>query len=97
MASAFIPLEAALERLFLNLLPTLITDFDAGLYAALISLEITCAILVALEWRSGRVRWPMPALLGYYLVMHVTATPVALSASFQRFCAWIALTGPLGT
>ena len=35
-ASAFIPLEAALERLFVNGLPSLIPDFDAALYASLI-------------------------------------------------------------
>ena len=41
-ASAFIPLEAALERLFVNHLPSVIPDFDAALYAALISLEVAC-------------------------------------------------------
>lgn len=92
-ASAFIPLEAALERLFVNHLPSVIPDFDAALYAALISLEVACAVIVYGEWRSGRVRWPMPTLLAYYLVMHVTATPVASSASFQRFSNWVAIVG----
>jgi len=92
-ASALIPLEAALERLFVNLLPGLVPDFDAALYAALLSLEFTCAAFILVEWRSGRVRWPMPLLLGYYLVMHVTATPVATSERFQAFSNWVAMVG----
>jgi uncharacterized membrane protein len=92
-ASAFIPLEAALERLFLNTMPFLVSDFDAALYAALIFLEVACAAIVAVEWRSGRVRWPMPVLLGYYLLMHVTATPVAANREFQRFSNWYATVG----
>ena len=95
-ASAFIPLEAALERLFVNLLPSLIPDFDAALYASLIFLELTCAIIVLLEWRSGRVRWPMPVLLGYYLFMHVTATPLATSQAFQSFSNWFGMAGRSG-
>lgn len=92
-ASAFIPLEAALERLFVNHMPWLTPDFDAALYAALGCLEVACAAIIAWEWRSGRVRWPMPALLAYYLVMHVTATPVAMNARFQRFSDWVGSVG----
>ncbi len=92
-ASAFIPLEAALERVFVNLWPSLAPDFDAALYASLIVLEVTCAAIVWLEWRSGRVRWPMPLLLGYYLLMHVTLTPVAASQGFQRFSNWFGMAG----
>jgi hypothetical protein len=61
------------------------------------SLEVTCAALAVLEWRSGRVRWPMPALLGYYLVMHVTLTPLATSTGFQRFSDWFAMVGRAGS
>lgn len=94
MASAFIPLEAALERVFVNLFPSVAPDFDAALYAALISLEVACAAIVWWEWRSGRVRWPMPVLLAYYLFMHATATPLATSPSFQEFSDWL---GKLGS
>jgi hypothetical protein len=96
VASAFIPLEAALERLFVNLLPSLVPDFDAALYAALIFLEVTCAAIVFLEWRSGRVCWPIPALLGYYLSMHATLTPLATSRGFQSFSDWFARAGRSG-
>lgn len=97
IASAFIPLEAALERVFVYGLPSLVPDFDAALYASLISLELACAALVVMEWRSGRVRWPIPTLLGYYLVMHVTLTPLATSSWFQRFSNWIAMVGRAGS
>lgn len=92
-ASAFIPLEAALERLYVNYLPSMVPDFDAALYAALITLEVIIATIVAMEWRSGRIRWPMPTLLAYYLVMHVSATPVAKTESFQAFSNWFAVVG----
>jgi hypothetical protein len=95
-ASAFIPLEAALERLFVNLLPSLVPDFDAALYASLTFLEVTCAFIVLAEWRSGRVRWPIPALLGYYLLMHVTLTPLATSRGFQAFSDWFGMVGRPG-
>ena len=96
IASAFIPLEAALERLFVNLWPSLVPDFDAALYASLIVLEVTCAAIVFLEWRSGRVCWPIPALLGYYLSMHATLTPLATSRGFQSFSDWFAMAGRSG-
>lgn len=96
VASAFIPLEAALERVFVNGLPSLVPDFDVALYASLISLEIACAALIVWEWRSGRIRWPIPTLLGYYLVMHVTLTPLATSRGFQHFSDWLAMTGRAG-
>jgi uncharacterized membrane protein len=95
-ASALIPLEAALERFFLNVLPRLVPDFDAALYASLIFLEVTCVAIICLEWRSGRVRWPMPALLAYYLLMHVTMTPLATSEYFQSFSDWFAIAGRSG-
>ena len=92
-ASALIPLEAALERVFVNLWPSLAPDFDTALYASLVSLEVVCAAIVWFEWRSGRVRWPMPVLLGYYLVMHATLTPLASSPGFQRFSNWFGTAG----
>jgi hypothetical protein len=97
IASAFIPLEAALERVFVNLFPSLVPNFDAALYASLMFLEVACAIIVLVEWRSGRVRWPIPVLLGYYLFMHVTLTPLATSRGFQEFSNWFGMAGRSGT
>ncbi len=97
IASAFIPLEAALERVFVNGVPALVPDFDAALYASLMSLELACAALTLWEWRAGRVRWPIPTLLGYYVLMHLTSTPVATSPGFQRFSDWFALVGRAGS
>lgn len=91
--TALIPLEAALERLWMNVFPALIPDFGAGLYAALFTMEAFCVGIVAAEWRSGRVRWPLPALLAYYLAMHIFATPIASQPGFQQFCSWFAQLG----
>jgi uncharacterized membrane protein len=95
-ASALIPLEAALERLFVNALPWLVPNFSAGLYASLFFLEAVCLAIIFWEWRSGRIRWPMPVLFGYYLLMHVTMTPVASSEIFQNFTDWFAMIGRSG-
>ena len=89
--SAIIPLEAANERT--AILIGLVPDFSVALYAALFSVELICGALILAEWRFGRVRWPVPLLLGYYLVMHVIATPVALSPGFQAFSLWYARIG----
>jgi hypothetical protein len=85
--TALIPLEAAIERLLINSVPSLVPDFDAGLYAALIFMEVTLIALIVGEWLWRRVRWPFPFLLMYYLVMHATLTPVAEHPGFQFF-AW---------
>lgn len=90
VCTALIPLEAALERLLATLFPVLVPDLHVGLYAALYSMEGLCLALIVADWRSGRSRWPFPALLGYYVLMHLIATPVAASPAFQRFCEWYA-------
>jgi hypothetical protein len=38
----------------------------------------------------------MPALLGYYLFMHVTMTSLATSEYFRSFSDWYALAGRSG-
>lgn len=70
--------------MFVNLLPSLVPDFDAALYASLITLEVTCTAIIWLEWRSAELRWPVPALLAYYLLMHLTLTPLATSQGFSE-------------
>ncbi|MBI3478042.1 MAG: hypothetical protein HY010_20100 [Acidobacteria bacterium] len=97
VASAFIPLEAALERLFQIVLPSLVPDFNVALYASLIFLEVACAAIVLVEWRSGRVRWPIPALLAYYLLMHAILTPLAANKAFQSFSDWFGMAGRAGS
>jgi hypothetical protein len=32
-------------------------------------------------------------LLGYYLIMHVTAAPLASSKGFQEFSNWVGMAG----
>ncbi|HKS57214.1 MAG TPA: hypothetical protein VJS12_18105 [Steroidobacteraceae bacterium] len=91
--TALIPLEAALERLLMNGFPTLVPDFGAGLTAALFSMEAICVLIIAAEWRSGRVRWPLPTLLAYYVLTHILATPIASQPAFQQFCRWYSQLG----
>ena len=91
--TALIPLEAANERTAILLLHGLVPDFGVALYASLLSMEAICAVLILVEWRRDRIRWPFSFMLGYYLLMHVIATPVANSAQFQAFCHWYARIG----
>lgn len=86
--SALIPLEAALERLLINLFPFWVPDFEAGLFGALIAMEAIVMILIVVEWRRDRIRSPFPLLLGYYVLMHVIVTPVAKLPGFQAFSNW---------
>ncbi|WP_219892638.1 hypothetical protein [Aquisediminimonas profunda] len=91
--TALIPLEAANERTAIQLFPGIVPDFDAALYASLLSMEAICAALIVAEWWLDRVRWPFAFMLFYYLVMHIIATPVALDPQFQAFCQWYAHLG----
>lgn len=86
--TAIIPLEAANERTAILLWPDVVPNFSVALYASLLSMEALCLALLAAEWRLDRVRWPFPLMLGYYLVMHAIATPVAQSPAFQDFAHW---------
>jgi hypothetical protein len=56
-------------------------------------MEVTLGALIMGEWRWMRVRWPFPFLLGYYLVMHATVTPVAENPGFQSFARVFARLG----
>lgn len=91
--TALIPLEAANERTAILLFPQIVPDFDEAIYASLISMEAICVALIIAEWRLNRIRWPFVFMLGYYLVIHAIATPVALSPQFQAFCLWYAHLG----
>ena len=91
--TALIPLEAVNERTAILLFPGIVPGFDEALYASLLSMEAICAALIVAEWRLDRVRWPFTFMLTYYLVMHVAATPVALTPQFQAFSQWYAHLG----
>jgi hypothetical protein len=91
--TAIIPLEAANERTAILLFPALVPGFAEGLYASLLSMEAICLALIFAEWRLDRIRWPFAFMLGYYLLMHLIATPIALSPDFQAFSQWYAHLG----
>ena len=91
--TAIIPLEAANERTAILLAPRIVPDFSVAIYASLLVMEVICLGLILVEWRLDRVRWPFPFMLGYYLLMHAIANPVALNPTFRAFCIWYAHIG----
>jgi len=85
--TAILPLEAALERVAGNSFPALVPNYTIALQVSLVTLELLLASLILLELRYGRLRWPFPVLLGYYLVSHASMYPVASSEWFHAFAA----------
>jgi hypothetical protein len=81
--TAIIPLEAALERIYLYGTPSLVTNFDVALYASVVTLIVICAVLVAVEWWYKRLRWPFPVLLAYYVVTLLTTDVIARAEWFN--------------
>lgn len=88
--TAILPLEAAMERVFIVAIPALVPNFTVGLQASLLFLEGLLIGLILGEIAFRRLRWPFPFLLGYYLFSHVTMEPVASSPTFQGFARWFA-------
>lgn len=80
--TAFIPLEAVLERTYLYGMPALVPNFDVALIASEVTLIVLTAGLVAAEWWYGRLRWPFVALLAYYVVMMLTQDVIARAEWF---------------
>jgi uncharacterized membrane protein len=88
--TVLLALEPALERLYLTVMPGLVTDFDDALYAALFTVEAILVVLIVRDWRAGRRRTPYWALLGFFVFIHATATPVATHPGFQAFALRLA-------
>ena len=81
--TAIIPLEAALERTYIYGAPNLVPNFDAALYASVITLIVLAAVLVAIEWWYGRSRWPFAVLSAYFVIMLLTTDLVAQTGWFN--------------
>jgi len=88
--TAIIPLEAALERVFLYATPTWVLDSDVALFASNWALIGLTAALAIMEWRYGRLRWPFPVMLAYYMFAMLTIEPVANAQWFQSFAFAVA-------
>jgi hypothetical protein len=88
--TAIIPLEAALERTYIYGLPWLVPNWEVTLFASNLTLILVTAALVAGEWWYGRLRWPFPTMLAYYLVMLGTTDPVGSAPWFQSATFWFA-------
>jgi len=88
--TAIIPLEAALERVFLYTAPQWVPGPDVALSASIRALIGLTAALAIAEWRYGRLRWPFPCMLAYYLFAMLTIEPVANADWFQAFAFAVA-------
>jgi hypothetical protein len=86
--TAIIPLEAALERFWLIVLPTRISGFKGAYFWSLTTLEVLVVVVIVNEWWFKRLRWPFPLMLAYYFLMHTTSFPLAESAWFRAFALW---------
>lgn len=88
--TTLIPLEAAVERILGNTMPERFPGLEPSLHGALVFMEILLALLIAGEVKWRKLRWPFPALLGYYLFCHATMAAVAASPRFAAFGKWYA-------
>lgn len=82
-------LEPALERVFVFYVPG-VSGFASALYYALITMEVILAALIFLEWRRKKIRLPFVLALAFFVIMHITLTPVANSSAFANFAKWFA-------
>lgn len=89
VCTVLVALEPALERLYLTVLPGLVTDFDDALYVSLLTVEGLLILLIARDWRAGLRRTPYLVLLSFFVLVHVTATPVASNPTFQALALWL--------
>lgn len=90
ICTAIIPLEAALERTFVYGTPGLVPNFNMALYASAITLIVIMAVLVGLDFKQKRNRWPYITLLVYYLLMLATTDLIANTDWFQAFSTFYA-------
>ena len=86
--TAIIPLEAALERTFVYGTP--VPNFNIALYASTITLILIMTVLVVIDIRRKRSRWPYGTLLGYYVLMLLTTDLIAEKAWFQALASFYA-------
>jgi uncharacterized membrane protein len=89
MATVMFALEPVLERVFVFFVPG-VDGFQSALFPALASMEIIVAGFILQEWRSGRVRAPLPIALVFFLLMHTQANPAAKWGPIAGFANWFA-------
>ena len=80
-------LEPALERVFVHYVPG-VAGFASALYFAIVTMEGIVLALLYFEWQRHRIRLPFSLALGFFLLMHVSMTPVANSVAFANFARW---------
>jgi len=86
--TVLIPMEAAIERVLGNTMPSLFPGLEGELQGGLVFMEVVLVVLIAGELKWRQLRWPFPTLLAYYLVMHATKGWVAASPAWAAFGRW---------
>jgi hypothetical protein len=82
-------LEPALERVFVFFVPG-VSGFAEAVYYALIAMEVILGALLLSEWRNGKIRPPFVVALAFFILIHVSMTPIASSPYFLAFAHWFA-------
>ena len=87
--TVMIALEPAVERFLLFWVPG-IGDFGAALNVSLLIMEVIVAVLLYVEWHSGRLSPAYVMTFVYFVGVHLLLEPVSGSTSFQSFAWWFA-------
>jgi hypothetical protein len=90
MGTSLIVLPPPFERLWTNLAPALVPDYDAAFYASILTVEVILAVLIIAEWRTGKVHPQFPTIFILFAVIMAVARPLAATDWFQNLCLRIA-------
>jgi uncharacterized membrane protein len=85
-------MEPAIERVFVFYLPR-IPGFNDEFYPSLIVMEAIVLTLLIVDWRRARpLSGAYVTTLAFFTSVHLLATPLADSVTFQRVAIWFAST-----
>ena len=87
--TVLIALEPAVERFLLFWVPG-IGDFGVALNVSLFIMEVIVAVLLYVEWRSGRLSPGYVMTFVFFVAVHLLLEPVSGSTSFHSFAHWFA-------
>ena len=88
--TAIIPLEAALERTYIYVTPSLVPNLNIAFYTSVITLIVLMATLIGIEQWRKKSRWPYAALLAYYVLMLLTVDMITQTEWFYSFANFYA-------
>ena len=87
--TVLIALEPAVERFLLFWIPG-IGDLGVALNVTLFIMVEIVAVLLNVEWRSGRLRPGYVMTFAFFVAVHLLLEPVSGSTWFQSFAHWFA-------